>query len=313
VRVLVTGTTGFVGRWLTEELRSYGHAVLRTPPSRELDITDHAAVMELVRAVAPDAIAHLAAVSFAGDARTDPARAFAVNVGGTAAVMEAAGRQPRPPVVLVTGSSEAYGPPRSEDLPLGEGAPLLAESPYGLSKLAEEAVALELANARGIPLVIARPFNHTGPGQRADFVVPALVGRIGEVLAGRAATVRIGNAEVRRDFLDVRDVTRAYRLLLEAAARGVVASTPAVVNVASGRSVSVRWIAETLMGFAGCQSDLVVDSDLLRIGDPPEIVGDSSRLSALTGWLATIPFEQTLREMASDASRRAGSGGRPSW
>jgi GDP-4-dehydro-6-deoxy-D-mannose reductase len=312
VRVLVTGTTGFVGRWLTEELRSHGHAVFGTPPSRELDITDHAAVMELVRAAAPDAIAHLAAVSFAGDARMDPARAFAVNVGGTAAVMEAAGRQPRPPVVLVTGSSEAYGPPRPEDLPLGEGAPLLAESPYGLSKLAEEAVALELANARGIPLVIARPFNHTGPGQRADFVVPALVGRIGEVLAGRAATVRIGNAEVRRDFLDVRDVTCAYRLLLEGAAARAVAARATVVNVASGRSVSVRWIAQTLMGYAGCEADLVVDPDLVRPGDPAEIVGDSSRLSALTGWMATIPFEQTLREMASDSSRRAGSTGRPS-
>ena len=306
MRVLVTGPTGFVGRWLIEELRSHGHTLLLAPPSRELDITDHAAVIDLVTAAAPDAIAHLAAVSFAGDARRDPARAFAVNVGGTAALMEAAGRLPRPPVVLVTGSSEAYAPPRPEDLPLRESAPLLPESPYGLSKLAAEAVALEVAGAHGIHLVVTRSFNHTGPGQRPDFVVPALAGRIADVLAGRAAAIRVGNTDVHRDFLDVRDVVRAYRLLLEAGATGALPAGPTIVNVASGRSVSVRWIAETLKSHAGCDADLVEDPDLVRPSDPPEIVGDAGLLRKLTGWSPAIPLERTLGDITDDALGRAG-------
>jgi GDP-4-dehydro-6-deoxy-D-mannose reductase len=295
------------------ELAAHGHDVVPAPDIGDLDIADAYAVRSLVEDVAPDAIAHLAGMAFAGDARHDPAEALRVNVGGTAAVMDAAGRMrpggataPRP-VVLVTGSAEAYGRPRPEDLPLREDAPLRTTAPYGLSKLAQEAVALEMATAFGVTVVVTRSFNHIGPGQRPDFVVPALARRVLAVRAGEAAAVRIGNADVRRDFTDVRDVVRAYRLLLEHAAAGganAAGSAATVVNVASGRPVSIRWIAEELMRQAGCAAPLEVDPALVRPDDPPEVVGDAARLRALTGWAPVIPLERTLGDVLVDAEGR---------
>jgi GDP-4-dehydro-6-deoxy-D-mannose reductase len=180
---------------------------------------------------------------------------------------------------------------------LREDAPLLPVSPYGLSKLAQEAVALELASALGVTVIVTRSFNHIGPGQRTEFVVPALARRVLAVRAGEARAVRIGNADVRRDFTDVRDVVRAYRLLLESAAPGAAA----VVNVASGRPVSIRWIAEEMLRQAGCDAPLDVDPALVRAGDPPEIAGDASRLRAMTGWRPAIPLETTLGEILAEA------------
>ncbi len=300
MRVLVTGATGFAGRWLVRELESHGHDVVPAPDMDVLDIGDAAAVGRLVDAAEPDAIAHLAGMAFAGDARSDPAEAFRVNVGGTAAVFEAARRRSRTPAVLVTGSGEVYGRPRPEDLPLREDAPLLPVAPYGLSKLAQEAVAMEVAAAHDVPLVVTRSFNHIGPGQRPEFVVPALARRVLAVRAGDATAVRIGNADVLRDFTDVRDVVRAYRLLLEAATAGSLPRRRVVVNVASGRPVSIRWIAEELMRLAGCDAPLDVDPALVRPDDPPTISGDASALAALTGWAPAIPLERSLREVLAE-------------
>jgi len=300
VRILVTGATGFVGGWLTRELEAHGHEVVPAPASATFDIADVDAVRALIHEIAPEAVAHLAAVSFAGDARRDPGDAFRVNVGGTSALLDAVRRLPRPPVVLVAGSSEAYGPPRPEDLPLREDAPLLPSSPYGLSKLAQEAIALELAAAHDLRLVVTRSFNHVGPGQRTDFVVAALARRVLDVRRRATTSIRVGNADVRRDFTDVRDVVRAYRLLLEASAAGQLPRRRIVVNVASGRPASIRWIAEELMRLSGCSADLAVDPALVRPEDPPVIAGDAALLTRLTGWTAAIPLNRTLADILAD-------------
>jgi GDP-4-dehydro-6-deoxy-D-mannose reductase len=312
LRILVTGAHGFVGRWLVGELTYYGHDVVAAPPSAGLDFTDRDAVQRLVRDAAPDAIAHLAAVSFAGDARRDAERAIRVNVGGTAAVFEAARNLSKRPVLLVTGSSEVYGPPRPEDLPLRETSPLRAAAPYGLSKLAQEGVAVELASAYEIPLIVTRAFNHIGPGQRPEFVVPALAGRIAEAVAGRADSIPIGNADVRRDFLDVRDVVRAYRLLLESAEGPSSRSGSVIVNVASGSSVSIRWIAETMKRYAGCSAELAVLPELVRADDPSDIVGSADLLIEMTGWRPTRTLDAALEEILAEAiARRAGDQAAP--
>jgi GDP-4-dehydro-6-deoxy-D-mannose reductase len=209
-----------------------------------------------------------------------------------------------PPVMLVTGSSEVYGRPAAEDLPLREVAPLLPVAEYGISKLGQEAVAVELAQAHGIRLVVTRAFNHIGPGQRREFVVPALAGRIVDVLQGRARTIPVGNVDVRRDFLDVRDVVRAYRRLLEVAAMLPAHEPPVVANVASGNAASIRWIADTLRRVARCDADLEVDAALVRPDDPPKIVGDATLLRRLTGWAPRIPLEQTLAEVLEEVRRR---------
>ena len=296
MRILVTGATGFVGRWLLQELKESGHTAVGTPSSAVLDVTDEDALRGLFDHVRPDAVAHLAAVSYGPDARRDPDRAFAVNVGGTEALIASVVASPRLIPLLIAGSSEVYGRPRPEDLPLTEHSPTEPEQPYGRSKLAQERVALAAAERHGLAVVVTRSFNHTGPGQRADFVAPALARRVIAARDAGARVIPVGNVDVRRDFGDVRDVARAYRLLLEGLAAGVVGPAT-VVNVATGRLVAIREILAILCRLAGVEAEAVVDPALVRQDDPPEIVGDASRLRALTGWAPMIGLERTLTDL----------------
>ena len=302
MKVLVTGATGFVGRWLTIELENEGHAVVAAPPRATFDITHAAAVRDWVAVGRPDAIVHLAGVSFGPDARRDPEGAFRVNVLGTAVVLDAARRVPRPPVVLVSGSSEVYGSPDPGDLPLTETAPTLPANAYGLSKLAQEGVALAAARSAGVTVIVTRSFNHTGPGQRPEFVIPALARGVVAMKRGVEPVIRAGNVDVRRDFLDVRDVVRAYRLLIEEVAAGRLGEAGVVVNVASGESVPIRCIIERLCSIAGCQLRISIDASLVRADDPPDIRGDASLLGRLTGWARRIPLDQTLADVLEEAS-----------
>jgi GDP-4-dehydro-6-deoxy-D-mannose reductase len=298
----VTGATGFAGTWLIRDLEDAGHDAVGMPPSSTLDITDRGAVDAFVAGVRPDAIAHLAAISFGPDARRDPARAIAVNEGGTRAVLSAAANHRV--AVLVASSSDIYGAPLPRDLPLRETAPVRATQPYALSKVGAERAALEAG--RDIPVAVARSFNHTGPGQRTEFVVPALAARIAVAAQLGQDSIRAGNVDVRRDFSDVRDVVRAYRLMLEALADEGERAGHRLYNVASGDALAIRDIVSTLSAIAGIDVRIDIDPALVRTDDPPEIRGDASLIAADLGWTTTIPLDVTLRDVMDDIRSRPG-------
>jgi GDP-4-dehydro-6-deoxy-D-mannose reductase len=305
MRVLVTGADGFVGRWLSEALAATGHEAVPAPPIDRLDIGDAPAVRDLVASVRPDAVVHLAAVAYAPDAAADPGEALRVNVGGTLAVVEACLAQADPPALLVAGSSEVYAaPPPGEALT--ETSPIAPRNPYALTKVAAEAVTVE-ATVRGLRGVVVRAFNHTGPGQRDSFAIPAFARRIVEARREGRHGIRVGNVDVWRDVGDVRDTVRAYVLLLEALADDRVAERPPVFNVATGRPVSIRWAIERLSEAAAWPIDLEVDPALVRASDPPWIAGDHARLTQVTGWEPDIPIERTLVDVLAAASAASGA------
>lgn len=311
MRVLITGANGFVGRWLVEDLRSAGHQPL--PVAEHLDVRRAEDVGNEISDAHADAVAHLAAVSFAPDATADPQHALEVALLGTLNVLEAIRAQPKPPALLVTGSSEVYGFPKPSELPLTEMSPLRPLHPYALSKVAQESVALAYATRFGLRVIVTRSFNHTGPGQRADFVVPALAGRIREVVRNAAADVPVGNLDVRRDISDVRDVVRAYGRLLELAVNEELGRNGLVVNVCSGQSVSTRWLVDELARLAGVRPKLRVDPSLVRATDPPDIRGDPTLLNSITGWGPRWTLPGTLRsvweEVAAQPARLADRSG----
>ncbi len=299
----MTGAGGFAGRWLVRELTANGHEVIEAPPREAVDISDYEAVRQLVAEAEPTGAVHLAGVSLASDAAEDPDRAFRVNVGGTLALLEALRATRRTVPVVIVGSSDVYGAPRPDDLPLGEDAPLRPARPYALSKLAAEALAVHAAAQWGQPTAVARAFNHTGPGQREDFVVPALASRIAAAAAEGRSTIRAGNVDVRRDISDVRDIVRAYRIVLEGLADGRVGKGR-VFNIASGRAVAIRKLIDDIAALAGVSVGIATDPNLVREGEATEIRGDPSRIRRELGWTAAIPLSETLRDVFADATVR---------
>ena len=295
MRVGVTGADGFVGRWLVRELAAAGHEVDTGGPDRP-NVTDAVAMRTWLTGSRPDAVVHLAAVSSGAAAADDPDRAFEVTVGGTVNLLEGLRDTGRAPIVLIPSSGEVYGRPAPDALPLAETAALRPIGAYASSKAAQESEALAIGERADLRVIVARAFNHTGPGQRPDFVVPALAARVAAVAAGRADSVSVGNLDVARDFLDVRDVVRAYRLLLEGAEAGTVGAG-AVVNVCSGRSITIRRIVELLCEQAGVDAPLVVDPALVRDGEASDIRGDPGRLGSLVDWRPGIPIERTLGDV----------------
>lgn len=300
MRALITGGRGFVGRWLADHLRACGDEVLGI--DAETDVADQAALEPVVADAAPDAVYHLAALTHVGESWDTPAEVLRVNVLGTAAVLAAARRLPASPTVLVVSSAEVYGIVDPDRLPLAETSPLAPATPYAASKAAAEQVALQAWRGYGQPVVVVRPFNHVGPGQAPTFAVSALARRIVEARRSGARTLAVGTLTTRRDFTDVRDVVRAYRLLV---ARG---RPGAVYNVCSGHDVAVAEVAARLLALAGADLELVTDPALVRPVDVPVLRGDPTLLEAATGWKPEIPLDDTLRDVLAYWEERPAAG-----
>jgi GDP-4-dehydro-6-deoxy-D-mannose reductase len=289
VRAFVTGGRGFVGPWLVEHLQASGDEVTIAEP--DLDVTDPDAVGRALTEARPDAVYHLAAQSSVGSSWSNVARTFEVNATGTLHVLQAVQAcQPRPRVLVVS-SAEVYGAVAPTELPVTEAAPFRPATPYAASKAAAELVGLQAHLGAGVEVIRARPFNHTGPGQRPEFVVPSLARQVVDAVRTGATALRGGNLGVRRDVTDVREVVRAYRLLISCGVPGEV------YNVCSGRSVAIEELARRLARLAGVDLRLEVDAALVRQVDVPEMRGDPQRLRAVTGWQPEIDLDRMLADV----------------
>jgi GDP-4-dehydro-6-deoxy-D-mannose reductase len=289
VRVLVTGSHGFVGRWLVAYLEGEGDDVVGIDVN--VDVTDGDAVRAAIVAAAPQAVCHLAAQASVAASWGGQSGTYRVNTQGSLNVLQAALACPAPPRVLLVSSSEVYGRVKADELPLREDHPFAPISPYAASKAAAEVFGLQAWLGSGLEVVRARPFNHTGPGQRPDFVVPALAKQIADASRTGKGELRTGNLDARRDLSDVRDVVRAYRELLVSGVPGEV------YNVCSGSALSIRAVAELMLKVAGVDLQIVVDPARVRAVEIPELRGDRSRLEAATGWVPEIPLERTLGDV----------------
>lgn len=297
MRALVTGGRGFVGTWLARHLRSQGDEVIAI--DHEVEITDPGAVREVLDDASPEVVYHLAALTHVGRSWTGPGDVFKVNALGTLNVLEAARVCNPAPRVLVTSSAEVYGSVTERDLPIGETAPLAPVTPYGASKVAAEFLGVQAYLGHGLEVIRVRPFNHVGPGQGAGFVVASLASHIVEAQRSGTKEVPVGNLAARRDLTDVRDVVRAYRLLMEKGAPGDV------YNVCSGTDVSIEEVARRLLELAGVDLELVVDPSLARPVDVPVLRGDPGKLRETTGWEPEIDLTRTLRDVLDHWSERA--------
>lgn len=302
-RALVTGGSGFVGQWLCRALLREGWDVTATTITempepatlsaaelaaitwQEMDLragADRRSLLGLLERDRPDAIFHLAAISFVPAAGDDPMRALDTNVGVTVRLVESM-RQLREsaaldPVLLVVGSAEQYGRHEASDMPLTERHECRPRTFYAATKMAQEQFALAAARADGLRVIATRSFNHSGVGQAPHFLLPALVARAVAARAVPGSPVTIGNTETVREFLHVEDVAGAYIALV---ARGRPGE---VYNVCSGEGVSVGALAGEVLARAGATGQLVADPALQRTVDVPYLVGDNSKLCADTGW-----------------------------
>lgn len=291
MRALVTGSRGFVGGHLLAHLAELGIEAVATDRD-DLDVTDAEAIAEAVARELPDAIVHLAAVSSVAAARSDPALAFRVNFTGARNLLGAASRHAPRARVLLVGSGEIYGPLAPDSPPHAEGAALRPTSVYARTKAAADLLGAAFA-ARGLDVVRARAFNHSGPGQSDGFALASFARQLAEIEKGlRDPVVHTGNLESIRDYLDASDVVRAYAALLD---RRV---PPGAYNVASGIGLSLGTLLERLRARMGVQARVVVEPARLRPAD--RSVGDAGRLRRATGWAPRIPLERMLDRLADD-------------
>lgn len=294
MRALVTGAAGFVGTHLVAHLTERGDEVLTTDPTIDgVDITDADGVAELLDRTRPEVVYHLAGWADVGASWSNPTTAFRVNADGALNVLLAAVDSKVDRVLLVS-SADVYGAVSEGNLPITEDTPLRPVSPYAASKVAADFLGLQAYLGRGLGVLRVRAFNHLGPGQTDRFVASALASRIAHNERDNGDEIPIGNLSARRDFTDVRDVVRAYRML-------VTDGTPGeVYNVCSGRDVAVQELAEQLLAHATRPMRFVTDENLLRPVDVPVLRGDHAKLTAETGWDPSIPLEKTLADLLDD-------------
>lgn len=306
-KILITGAGGFVGPYLIKELQKnqdndiYGLVYSASSDLNNLlpsdhiipgDLTDPSFANQTTQSVGPDYIYHLAALSVVHNSVDQALRVMQANTAISYNVFESARLNAPHARVLAVCSANVYGAVEQSNLPIKETAPFRPLNPYAVSKITQEMLALEYHLANQLDVVIVRPFNHTGPGQTTDFVIPALASQFVQIMRGqKEPVIEIGNTKTLRDFTDVRDIARAYVLSAE---RGVAGE---VYNIGSGQVVTVKQIIELMEEITQVKVSIKEATSKVRASDVLVLQSDSSKFSALTSWEPSISLKTTLSDI----------------
>ncbi len=299
-KALIFGVGGFVGAYLVQEFVEHGYEVHGTDmfdqvnidglvSYRKANLLEEDAVSQLIGDVGPTHIVNLAGMSSVGQSWNAPQLTMSVNVNGALNILEAVRKLELDCKVLFIGSSEEYVP--SEE-PMDESRPIAANNPYGISKVALEDFVKIYRHEYGIKVYLVRAFNHIGIGQRDSFVMPSWCRQVAEIAASKKnGEIHVGNLSVYRDFTDVRDVVRAYRMIIESDKQ------METYNVGSGEAHSLRDILEYLIGLSGVSIDIIVDKDRIRPNENRMICCDHSKVTRELGWEPERDIFETIRKM----------------
>ena len=306
MRALVTGATGFVGTYLTNALQSRGDDVFACGGPHDghafpLDLADDSTIRAALDLAKPDVVFHLAAQTFVPDSLQAPQATYDANVIGTANVARAIreySETERMPRLVFTSSAEVYGKQPEKAFPLRETATLSPANPYAASKAAAEMLLLGESSSFGLDVVIARAFNHIGPGQSDRFVVTNFAEQLARIARGGDPVLYVGNLDAKRDFLDVRDVVQAYLAL---ASDGLAGEA---YNVCSGLAYPIRDTLRELIIAAHVPVEVREDPERLRPSDMPLSYGDNGKLRKETGWEQRIPLRRSIRDIFEAARKQ---------
>lgn len=299
-RVLIFGAGGFVGSYLCKEFLNNGYKVSGTDkgegsalPSEvdfyRTDLMQANEVEKLIGQIQPDIIVNLAAISSVGASWNMPQTTMAINVIGALNIMEAARKSEQKPRILFVGSSEEYV---ISENPLDENTQLNANNPYGISKVTQEQLAKLYREQYGLKIYCVRPFNHTGIGQRDTFVLPSFCKQVAEIdKSGKDGKIQVGNLKVKRDFSHVKDVVRAYRMIVESD------NCNQIYNVGSGNAYSLEDMLTYIIGLSNQHIEIEVDQNRIRPTDQPVICCDRSLIGKELGWEPQYNVYDALREM----------------
>lgn len=308
--VLITGISGFAGSFLAEHLESqkkyeiFGTYLsdsslknvplsIKTDHLYKLDLTDYDKVLDLISEVKPKVIFHLAAFSSTSLSYKKPSEAINTNINSELSILEAIRKKGFISTkILIVSSAEIYGPILSKDLPINEKAEIRPISPYGVSKIAQDFLGLHYFLSYKIPIIRVRPFNHLGPRMSSDLAPSAFAKKIAEIEKGeREAVLNVGNLSSKRDYTDVRDMVRAYALIVDKGISGDV------YNIGSGKSYAISTILDTLLSFSKVKIKVKTDPELLRPNDIPDLVCDNRKIVKLTGWMPELTIGESLEDI----------------
>ncbi|WP_065260921.1 GDP-mannose 4,6-dehydratase [Pseudomonas bananamidigenes] len=296
--LFITGLGGFVGQHIQSRLMLDDSAWELLPAASPYDLTKPQSLVDLWPQL-PDAVIHLAGQTFVPEAFRDPARTFEINLLGTLNLLQALKARGFNGPFLYVSSGDVYGQVDEAALPITEQQPPCPRNPYAVSKLSAEHLCLQWGLSEDWPVLVARPFNHIGTGQKDSFVIASAARQISRIRQGlQGPQLEVGDIDVTRDFLDVDDVISAYFALLEKGLPGQV------YNICSGHEQSIRSLIEQLADLAGIELQLVQDPARMRRADQRRVRGSHQRLARTTGWTPQISTQQSLRAILSDWEQR---------